>query len=61
LIPGSDDNLGAGLFHRFQGGSYGGGNLGIRYDAAGFTYPGAMSMGWMESGHHPTAAAQANY
>src|SRR5439155_27105012 len=24
------------------------GNLGSRYDAAGFTYPGAMTMGWIE-------------
>ena len=35
-------------FHEFCAGGYGGGNLGIRYDAAGFTYPGDMQMGWME-------------
>lgn len=48
MIPGANANIGAGLFSRFHGGGYGGGNLGIRYDAAGFSYPGNMSMGWMD-------------
>jgi hypothetical protein len=48
LVPGSTTNLASGLFSRFHGGGYGGGNLGIRYDAAAFTYPGNMSMGWMD-------------
>ena len=48
LVPGANSNAGAKLFTRFGGGGYGGGNLGIRYDAAAFTYPGRMSMGWMD-------------
>jgi Domain of unknown function (DUF6259) len=48
LIPGASDNLAPGLFSSFHGGGYGGGNLGIRYDAASFTYPGRMSMGWLD-------------
>ena len=48
MIPGAAANIGSGLFTRFRGGGYGGGNLGIRYDAAHFTYPGNMSMGWMD-------------
>jgi hypothetical protein len=48
LIPGENTNDAPGLFTRFNGGGYGGDNLGIRYDAATFTYPGSMSMGWMD-------------
>jgi hypothetical protein len=48
MVPGADENLAAGLFSRFHGGQYGGGNLGITYDAVGFTYPGTMPMGWMD-------------
>lgn len=49
LVPGYFiDNLAPGLFSRFHGGSYGGGNLGIPYDATTFAYPGQMSMGWMD-------------
>ncbi len=48
IIPGANVNLAPDLFTRFHGGGYGGGNLGIRYDAAAFTYPGNMSMGWMD-------------
>jgi hypothetical protein len=48
LIPSWTSNLAPKLFSRFNGGGYGGGNLGIRYDAATFTYPGAMQMGWMD-------------
>lgn len=48
IIPGAESNLGGGLFSKFNGGGYGGGNLGIRYDAATFAYPGMMSMGWMD-------------
>ena len=48
LVPGVTSNLAPALFSRFQAGHYGGGNLGIRYDAAAFTYPGAMPMGWMD-------------
>ena len=48
MVPGTQENLVPGLFTRFHGGAYGGGNLGITYDADGFTYPGNMSMGWMD-------------
>ncbi len=48
LVPGWYSNLAASVFTDFRAGGYGGGNLGIRYDAAGFTYPGEMQMGWME-------------
>lgn len=48
LIPGPNMNLAPKLFSHFSGGTYGGGNLGIRYDAATFSYPGYMSMGWMD-------------
>jgi Domain of unknown function (DUF6259) len=48
IIPGANTNAGANLFSRFNGGGYGGGNLGIRYDAAAYTYPGSMSMGWID-------------
>ncbi len=48
IVPGGIKNLAPKLFSRFHGGAYGGGNLGIRYDAAGFTYPGIMPMGWMD-------------
>lgn len=48
IVPGANTNVASGLFSKFHGGGYGGGNLGIRYDAAGFSYPGSMSMGWMD-------------
>ena len=48
LVPSWTSNLAPKLFSRFNGGGYGGGNLGIRYDAGAFTYPGAMQMGWMD-------------
>lgn len=48
LVPSSTSNLAPKLFSRFNGGGYGGGNLGIRYDAGAFTYPGSMQMGWMD-------------
>jgi hypothetical protein len=48
LIPSWASNLAPKIFSRFNGGGYGGGNLGIRYDAGTFTYPGAMQMGWMD-------------
>jgi Domain of unknown function (DUF6259) len=48
LVPSWTSNLAPKLFSRFNGGGYGGGNLGIRYDAGTFTYPGAMQMGWMD-------------
>jgi hypothetical protein len=48
LVPSWTTNLAPGLFSRFHGGGYGGGNLGIRYDAGTFTYPGTMQMGWMD-------------
>ncbi len=53
-MPAVTSNLAPSLFRQFRGGGYGGGNLGIRYDAAGFTYPGSMSMGWMEA-YNPRA------
>lgn len=48
LIPAPASNLAPNMFSRFAGGGYGGGNLGIRYDGAGYLYPGQMSMGWMD-------------
>jgi hypothetical protein len=48
LVPSWTSNLAPGLFSRFHGGGYGGGNLGIRYDAGTFSYPGTMQMGWMD-------------
>ncbi len=48
LVPSWTSNLAPKLFSRFHGGGYGGGNLGIRYDAGAYTYPGAMQMGWMD-------------
>ena len=47
MVPGADDNMAASLFTRFRGGVRGG-NFGIPYDAMTFTYPGAMSMGWID-------------
>jgi hypothetical protein len=49
LVPGLFENLAPDLFRNFSGGSYGGGNLGIRYSAQGFIYTGfGMTMGWNE-------------
>ena len=48
LVPTGTTNLAPALFHNFSAGGYGGGNLGIRYDATGFTYPWPMTMGWMD-------------
>jgi hypothetical protein len=49
LVPGLFTNLSPNLFRDFSGGSYGGGNLGIRYSAQGFIYTGfGMTMGWTE-------------
>jgi hypothetical protein len=48
LVPGVFSNMAPALFHSFSAGGYGGGNLGIRYDATSFTYPGDMPMGWMD-------------
>jgi hypothetical protein len=49
LVPGLFTNLAPSLFRDFSGGSYGGGNLGIRYSAQGFIYTGfEMTMGWNE-------------
>jgi hypothetical protein len=50
LVPGPHSNLAPDIFHTFPAGEYGGGNLGIRYSAGGFWYPGSrgMSMSWCE-------------
>lgn len=48
LVPGFNSNLLPNAFTNIRAGGYGGGNLGIRYDAVGYTYPGHMQMGWME-------------
>jgi hypothetical protein len=48
LVPGWVSNIAPSIFTSFRAGGYGGGNLGIRYDAAGFLYPGSMQMGWIE-------------
>lgn len=47
MVPGANDNMSPQLFTRFRGG-FRGGNFGIPYDAMTFTYPGAMSMGWID-------------
>jgi hypothetical protein len=48
LVPGLFSNLAPGIFRGFAG-SYGGGNLGIRYSAQGFQYTGFnLLMGWTE-------------
>ncbi len=49
LAPGANTNAIPNLYKAFQGGGYGGGNLGIRYSAGGFTYPSwQLSMPWMD-------------
>ena len=48
LVPGWMSNMAPNVFTSFHAGGYGGGNLGIRYDAAGFLYPGSLQMGWIE-------------
>lgn len=49
MVPGSNSNLSPVLFSRFRPGYFGGGgNFGIPYDAMSFTYPYAMSMGWID-------------
>ena len=48
MLPGANDNLSPVLFTRFRPGFFGGGNFGIPYDAKTFTYPGSMSMGWID-------------
>ena len=48
LVPGLFSNLAPDIFRGFTG-SYGGGNLGIRYSAQGFQYTGFnLVMGWTE-------------
>ena len=47
MVPGANNNLSPVLFTRFRPG-FGGGNFGIPYDAVHYTYPGEMSMGWMD-------------
>ena len=49
MVPGGNDNLSPVLFARFRPGFFGGGgNFGTPYDAMTFSYPGAMSMGWVD-------------
>lgn len=49
MVPGGNDNLSPVLFTRFRPGFFGGGgNFGTPYDAVTFSYPGAMSMGWVD-------------
>lgn len=48
LVPGVNRNLAPNMFTNFRAGGYGGGNLGIRYDASNFLYPSPMTMGWIE-------------
>ena len=57
LIPANNASFLPHAFTSFQGGSYGGGNLGIRYDATGLTYPGKMPMGWMDVFNRKTDTA----
>jgi Domain of unknown function (DUF6259) len=49
MVPGGNDNLSPVLFTRFRPGFFGGGgNFGTPFDAMTFSYPGAMSMGWVD-------------
>ena len=48
LVPGMNSNQAPELFTHFRAGGYGGGNLGIRHSAGGFSCPGSMPMSWME-------------
>jgi len=49
MVPAGMDNMSPVLFTRFRPGFFGGGgNFGTPYDAMTFTYPGAMSMGWVD-------------
>jgi len=48
LLPSLFGNAAPHVFTQFTGGEYGGGNLGIPYDAMGFRYPGDLQMGWVE-------------
>lgn len=49
LIPGANTNAASGLYSSFHGGYFGGGNLGITYSAAGYTYPSfTLAMPWMD-------------
>ncbi len=48
MVPSWTSNLAPGLFSRFHGGGYGGGNLGIRYDAGAFHLSRQHAMGWMD-------------
>ena len=49
MVPGGNDNISPVLFTRFRPGFFGGGgNFGTPYDAMTFSYPGAMSMGWVD-------------
>lgn len=49
LVPGPNINAAPNLYSGFQGGFFGGGNLGIPYSAAGYTYPSfQFVMPWME-------------
>ncbi|HKN21839.1 MAG TPA: DUF6259 domain-containing protein [Terracidiphilus sp.] len=49
MVPAGMDNMSPVLFTRFRPGFFGGGgNFGTPYDAMTFTYPGAMSMGWID-------------
>jgi hypothetical protein len=48
FAPGWQANAMPRIFRDFRGGGYGGGNLGIRASVAGFTYPGSLTMPWLE-------------
>ena len=49
LVPGSNINAAPDLYSDFRGGSFGSGNLGIPYSAAGLIYPSwQLTMPWME-------------
>jgi hypothetical protein len=49
MVPSGMDNISPVMFTRFRPGFFGGGgNFGTPYDAMTFTYPGAMSMGWVD-------------
>jgi hypothetical protein len=49
MVPGASENLMPHVFTGFRESQRGGTRFGARYEVTGFTYPGAMPMGWMDA------------
>lgn len=49
MVPGASENLMPRMFTDFRRSPRGGTRFGARYEVTGFTYPGAMPMGWMDA------------